>query len=216
MDEKPKASPRGETTRDALLEAATLAFAKDGFEAANLRGIAELAGVNPALIGYHFHNKEGLYLAVFAQRVASLREVLEPLWARIASALEAGGSEGFMDLLLSLVDGMATHVVMEHPSFGELMAREQQSPTAAFELLFDGIISPNQQAFIALIQRLRPEFELEKVRLITGMIVSQVLVFRSVRMPLMRLMTWTEIGDRELAAIRALIRRNTQLLILGD
>jgi AcrR family transcriptional regulator len=40
-------------------------FARAGFGSAKLREIAEAADVNPALIGYHFHTKEGLYLAAF-------------------------------------------------------------------------------------------------------------------------------------------------------
>jgi len=216
-----KTSPRGETTREALLEAATVVFAREGFPAANLRGIAERAGVNPALIGYHFQNKEGLYLAVFTQWVANMRACLEPAWAVIAQALDGPEPQGppetvYLEPLLALVDGMVAHIVMEHPAWGELMVREQQSPSAAFDILFEGIIGPNQRALVALLQRLRPGFEGEKVRLIAGMIVSQVLVFRNARLPLMRLMDWAKVGPRELDAVRALIRRNTQLLVLGD
>jgi hypothetical protein len=32
----------------------------------------------------------------------------------------------------------------------------------------------------------------------------------------MRLMNWERIGDRELATMRELVRRNTTLLVLGD
>jgi len=219
MDERTKPSPRGETTREALLEAATVVFAREGFPAANLRGIAEAAGVNPALIGYHFHNKEGLYVAVFGQRVAELRAVLEPVWEAIARLLEGpeeGSCEACLAALLRLVDGMVAHIAMEHPAMGELMVREQQSPTAAFEVLYEGIIGPNQRALVGLLGRLRPDFDLEQVKLTAAMIVSQILVFRNARLPLMRLMDWPKVGPRELDTVRALLRRNTQLLVLGE
>ena len=218
MDERPKLPTRGETTREALLEAATVVFAREGFPAANLRGIAEAAGVNPALIGYHFHNKEGLYLAVFSQWVARMRTVLEPVWATIERVLAGpeNSREACLEALLALVDGMVAHIVMEHPSWGELMVREQQSPSAAFEVMFEGLIGPNQRALVALLQRLQPGSDLERVRLIAAMIVSQALVFRNARLPMMRLMDWPKVGPRELDAVRALIRRNTQLLVLGD
>ena len=219
MDEKSRPSSRGEGTRDALVAAATLVFARAGFETANLRGIAELAGVNPALIGYHFGNKQGLYLAVFAQRVAQMRQGLEPHWEQIQQALAGPAEqprERCLEPLLGLVDGIAANIVLEHSAWGELMAREQQSPTAAFELLYEGIISPNLRLLTALLQRLRPGDGPEQLRLIAGSIISQVLVFRNARIPVMRHLDWAVIGDRELAVVRAMMRRNTQLLVLGD
>ncbi|MFT7177522.1 MAG: AcrR family transcriptional regulator, partial [Halioglobus sp.] len=56
---------RGEKTREALLTAAMDAFGRAGFDAASNRAIADSAGVNQALIGYHFGGKRGLYLAMF-------------------------------------------------------------------------------------------------------------------------------------------------------
>ena len=63
-----KASPkadRGDVTREALIKAAIEIFGRDGFHAASTRAIAERAGANQALIGYHFRGKLGLYHATF-------------------------------------------------------------------------------------------------------------------------------------------------------
>lgn len=49
-----------EETRAALLAAARLRFARDGYEATNLRDIASDVGVNVALIPRYFRSKEGL------------------------------------------------------------------------------------------------------------------------------------------------------------
>lgn len=50
-----------EATRDALLDAATELFAARGFDGTRVDQIAEQAGVNKALISYHFGGKQGLY-----------------------------------------------------------------------------------------------------------------------------------------------------------
>jgi len=51
-------------SRSRLLEAAIPLFAEKGFSAVSIRELAEKAGVNSALISYHFGGKEGLYNAV--------------------------------------------------------------------------------------------------------------------------------------------------------
>lgn len=55
-----------EETRAALLAAARLRFARDGYEATNLRDIAADVGVNVALIPRYFGSKEGLFQAAIA------------------------------------------------------------------------------------------------------------------------------------------------------
>ena len=52
-------------TRLLLLEAGILCFAERGYEATTIREIADRAGKLVSLIGYHFGNKERLYLCCF-------------------------------------------------------------------------------------------------------------------------------------------------------
>ncbi len=53
------------STKDKILEAANVLFAKNGFGGTSIRDIASEANVNLAAINYHFRNKENLYLKVF-------------------------------------------------------------------------------------------------------------------------------------------------------
>jgi AcrR family transcriptional regulator len=221
MDEKTKPSLRGESTRDALLDAATLVFARAGFGSANLREIAEAADVNPALIGYHFRSKEGLYLAVFERMVAQMRLELDPALAAIDQLLAepeppGAGPDRYLAPLLGFVEGMLTYFVTEHPSWGELFVREQHHPTQAFELLYEGVIGRGQRALVALVLKLRKGEDEDKARLIAVTIFSQLILVRLARTPLMRLMRWDAIRAPELEALKALLRRNTTLLVLGD
>lgn len=76
---EPVRDPEG--TRAALLDAATELFARRGFSGAKTEEIARLAGVNKAMINYHFGGKLGLYQEVlatlFAQSSARLLELLD-------------------------------------------------------------------------------------------------------------------------------------------
>lgn len=62
--------------REKILVAADTLFGEVGFDAASTREIAELSGVNKALIHYHFKNKEALLLSVLDQYYESLTEVI--------------------------------------------------------------------------------------------------------------------------------------------
>ena len=63
-----------EATRNALLDAAVILFAAHGYDGASLDEICVAAGVNKAMVSYHFHGKDGLYQEV-------LRRDVEPVAA---------------------------------------------------------------------------------------------------------------------------------------
>lgn len=73
---------RGTDTRDRLLEAAMGCFAERGFAGTTTRAICDAAGVNLALLNYHFGSKAGLWAAVVRvlnDRLAAIAiEALDP------------------------------------------------------------------------------------------------------------------------------------------
>lgn len=74
-----------------LLDVAELLFAEHGYTAASVRQIAQSAGVNQALINYHFQTKQGLFMAVFERRCRVLMQEREEL---LAEALRRGAESG--------------------------------------------------------------------------------------------------------------------------
>ncbi len=66
-------------TRDALLAAGARLFASRGYDGATVQAIADAAGVNPALISYHFGGKQALYTAVLLSAIADAKADLEPV-----------------------------------------------------------------------------------------------------------------------------------------
>jgi len=73
-------------TRQALLAAAAALFPERGYDGVSVQDLATRAGVNKALISYHFGGKRGLYVAVlesgFAEMAERLRTVDEAPDAR--------------------------------------------------------------------------------------------------------------------------------------
>lgn len=55
-----------ETTREGLMSAATELFANFGFDGTSVEQITDRAGVNKAMVSYHFGGKRGLYNEILA------------------------------------------------------------------------------------------------------------------------------------------------------
>jgi AcrR family transcriptional regulator len=92
----PEAARPPDSAREALLDAATGIFARDGFDGARVEAIARAAGVNKAMINYHFGGKAGLYTAILLhtfegarERFAGIRTSREPADARLRAFIRA-------------------------------------------------------------------------------------------------------------------------------
>src|SRR5437764_14498080 len=88
-------------TRDALLTAGGELFAERGYDGVPVWAIAQKAGVNKAMINYHFGGKRKLYLAIvsatFGEMVASVERVAEsprPAPAVLRELIAAVGAVG--------------------------------------------------------------------------------------------------------------------------
>lgn len=213
---------RGDATRDALVAAALEIFGRDGFHAAGTRDIARAAGVNQALIAYHFGGKEGLYLAVFEHIAAQILQRQQPAIEAIQAALAAPDDcrdrqerhARYFPLLMRFVDGLAAMLTSrESAAWAQLILREQQRPTSAFALLYERLMGRMLGLLTALVQRLRGDGG--DVRLQVATTVGQALVFRAANATVLRLMDWQEIGPAQLAAIQRQIRGNLQAQLAG-
>ncbi len=83
-------------TKRRVLDAATAAFARDGYGGATIEGIATEAGVAPASVYNHFSSKAGVAQALAERALAAQDEYVAPAWALDVSPLErliaAGGA----------------------------------------------------------------------------------------------------------------------------
>ncbi|MFI5273998.1 MAG: TetR/AcrR family transcriptional regulator [Ktedonobacterales bacterium] len=76
-----------DVAREALLDAASEVFARDGFSGGRMDDIARVAGYNKALIFHYFGDKLGLYRALMSRTKASI-------FARFNAAFELVSGDG--------------------------------------------------------------------------------------------------------------------------
>lgn len=72
---RPKSQGLDLDSRGAILKAARTVFARNGFEGASMREVADIARVNNAMIYYHFRDKGELYRAVLADSFSALDRI---------------------------------------------------------------------------------------------------------------------------------------------
>jgi AcrR family transcriptional regulator len=87
--------PGTSTTRDAILAAARERFSAQGYDRVRMRDVASDAGVDVALVTYHFGSKDGLFGAAL--------EMPEPMAALMADVLEHGELDDFGERFLRRV-----------------------------------------------------------------------------------------------------------------
>lgn len=110
--------------RDKLLTAGTELFAAKGFAGASIRELASAAGVNSALISYHFGGKEGLYEAVITaqyERVIGKFETIARSDAPVA------------DKIRMYAEVIRRNHTEDQPLMARLIQGELTSPTACLE-----------------------------------------------------------------------------------
>lgn len=107
--------PTGRTdTRQAIFDAAAVAFSRDGFDSVGVEDIARAASVNKAMIYYHFKDKLALYREV-------VRDMLTVVGASVSEIAAGSGTpaakiERFIEMLAEMRQ--------DRPWFPPLMMRE--------------------------------------------------------------------------------------------
>jgi TetR/AcrR family transcriptional regulator len=102
-------------TREALLAAGAELFAERGYDGVPVAAIATRAGVNKAMINYHFGGKRKLYLAIVSATFGDIIVHVEALAESPRPAPEV------LRELIAAVGDLATR---RHPHFCAMMLRE--------------------------------------------------------------------------------------------
>ncbi len=158
---KPSRGPRsshGRSTRERILDAAERLFAAQGFHAVSVRDITTAAGVDVALVNYHFGGKLALFEDVFMRRAEVLNaERLRRLEMLVAKAAPKPPS------IESIIDAF-THPLLDRSARGgpgwkayfALIAQVNNS-TEFGGLMMTRYFDPVVHAFIAALRSTMPE-----------------------------------------------------------
>jgi AcrR family transcriptional regulator len=126
----PRAPARSDS-RDRLFRAAVAEFSEQGFEGARVDRIAAAAGVNKAMLYYHFTNKQTLYQDV-------IRDMARAIGTRAQAIARAPGSAQ------ARLDAWVEAVVEEaaaRPWFPPIMLRELASGAAHLDAETFGLLN---------------------------------------------------------------------------
>ena len=136
-----------EATRQALVAAGAALFGANGYDAVSIEEVAARAGVNKALISYHFGGKRGLYAEILADGFREIAERMDAVEARAKDAAAA------VHDLLRVFDAFRR----ERPEFPGLFMRE---------VLSTGVeprVAPHLVAIIGVVRRIAARGEREGV-----------------------------------------------------
>jgi AcrR family transcriptional regulator len=159
-----------EETRQKLLAAAQAVFVEVGFYDATIREICKRAGVNIALVNYHFGDKLGLYTAVL--KSATMIPALTML-DRVNDP-----TADPVDLLRDLITVIMRSMSRTDRPFDILMQQERLRPTPAMAFLIEETMRPGYNAMCTLIGRiLQLPADHARCRLATHSIIGQIKQF---------------------------------------
>ena len=146
-------------TPERILDVAERHFARRGYYGASLRSITTEAGVQLALVHYHFKSKDKLYRAVIARRV-------EALTAERLAMLEAGGGrrrkpkleDVVRALVAPTVELCSTNIGGRH--YGQMLGQLINNPEERAQDLLIELFDPVARRFIAAVREAAPKLDL--------------------------------------------------------
>jgi len=164
--------PAADATRGKLLDAAAEVFAEIGYHRATVRKICARAGVNGALVNYHFGNKLELY-AQMLQRLVSV--------AQIGAVRAALGQNSPPEAMLREAIKARLRGVASGDKSGwlfRILAHEIAQPTPAMSEIMNGVLRPlHNQLFETVGLLIGLPATNEQTRLCARSIMGQVIIY---------------------------------------
>jgi AcrR family transcriptional regulator len=139
----PRASGVGDPPQERLKREALKAFARDGYDGASTRAIAEAAKANPSLIAYHFGSKEGLWRA-------AMEGVLDG-FARQQAERQAAREGLDTAQTLRLIVRDFTKFCAKQPEFHRILTAEWAHGAPRIRALGEAHIKPMAQAMMGML-----------------------------------------------------------------
>jgi AcrR family transcriptional regulator len=209
-----KTTSTSEQTRQALIRAGLRLFGEKGFDGTSTRALAAAANANIGSIAYHFGSKEGLRAACAGFIVETIKGLASQA---LASAEPAAMSvEAARDQLAAAIERMVAFIVAS-PEAGlivQFVLRELSHPTAALDIIYDGVFEPTHRRICRIWEAATGEdAESERTRIAVFTMIGQVIYFRIGRAAVMRRMGWTDIGPRQASAIASVARDNLDAIL---
>jgi TetR/AcrR family transcriptional regulator len=141
-----EAAERAAETRKRILDAALQEFSAKGLAGARMEQIAQMAGVNKALLYYYWDSKEKLYEAVLDNVATSIREATLAVLDRNVSA-----GERVLKAALNHFDRILTQREFQSLMQQEMM-RLHKGEEGALRILVEQVFRPLMNSFRAAVE----------------------------------------------------------------
>lgn len=138
---------RSADTRARILEAALREFSSLGLAGARMDQIAAAAGVNKALLYYHFDSKENLYVAAIEMISARVRDQSMAVFL-----LQASPGERFIRSTLNHFDRILTQGEFQSLMQQEMMRMHQGEEASAMSIVVKRVFAPMQAMHQAMMR----------------------------------------------------------------
>lgn len=195
-----------------LLEIAIAEFGAKGLKGASTRGIAAAAGTAMSSITYHYGGKEGLYLAAADYIATNIHEHMAPATSGgiPADATPDVARAMMHDMLVRFADMMASE---KSTAWSLFIVREQMAPTEAFSRIYGGLMGGMLERMVDLVRITTGRSDGETAALTVLTLIGQVVVLRSSRGTVLKLLDIADIDTAAAAALKRRIAANTDAIL---
>ena len=209
---------KGEQAKSQLIAAAIAQFGEYGLHATT-RDIAAQAGQNIAAIPYYFGSKEDLYLAC-AQWIADFIGVnFSPLAESGEQLLSQPEPDraAIRELILQASRQMILLLTQDETvNLSKFISREQLSPSPAYQLIHDRVISPLHGHLTRLIAAYTGRDPDDTLTILhTHALLGEILAFRLGRETILLRTGWSEFDTHNVELIFQVINSHIDFLLNG-
>jgi len=168
------------TARDRLMEVAEEAFFTQGYDATSIRALTEAAGVNLALVNYHFGGKRNLYLEALKRRFQTIAEEKCNNLRQTIASQEPPDIRTILTACVNMYLG-SDETVISMQNFLGLISRQMTEDNDAMELLSRELVLPIHQLLKDAIGTIYPDLSPEEISFHISSVTGQT--FHYIRCP---------------------------------
>lgn len=210
---------KGDAVRARLVQVALELFAREGYEAATTRKIADAAQVSLPAIKYYFGGKEGLYLACAEAIIDRYRAEMVDLILEVQASLEAEPTRETAVAGLKRVMGGLIRLIVEAEdaeTWSAFSLRGVADNGPALDRLYEQLWAPGIELAAALISLIRGGARVSTDdRLEAMMLTSSLSGFSTMKSVTLRILRWPTVDPARSARIRGLVERYIDRLAAG-
>ena len=211
--------PRGEETRARIIRAALELFGERGFDGVSTRDIAAQAGVPAPSLQYYFENKEGLYAACITDIQMSANAAVGPALEVVEGLLRDKATSGaIIDAYCSVLDGLADFLfALPDATSRALFIARRVMPNKSSMMRSDVSKGPGSRLHECCSKVITyvsdGAVREDESQMMAVSINGQLLTFHFAREHLKFLLGYDEITPERLATLKAIVRRQTTVLL---